>query len=170
MKYFLKCLRKCTDLKGRARRAEYWWFSLAQLLIRLGVGLLGLLLVYAASLPSSLIAARALAFSGIFLVKMSQNASYVLLIPFVAVGVRRLHDTGHSGWWSLLPVAVLTPILWAIAVYGDSAQVPEWVWLPVSAIVLGVLLWYFILLISDSQSGPNKYGPNPKGVEASPNL
>ena len=58
----------------------------------------------------------------------------VALIPSLAVCVRRLHDTGRSGWWLLL------------------ALVP----------VLNLILIYFYLC--DSQPGVNQYGENPKGI------
>lgn len=57
------------------------------------------------------------------------------LLPGIAVGVRRLHDIGKSGWWLLL------------------ALIP---------IVNLVLIYFYIL---DSQAGTNEYGPNPKGIE-----
>ena len=60
--------------------------------------------------------------------------SIALFIPSIAVGIRRLHDIGKSGWWYLL---ILLPL------------------------VNLVLIYFFIL---DSQPGENQYGPNPKGV------
>ena len=56
----------------------------------------------------------------------------VLLIPLLAVTSRRLHDTGHSGWWQLIqlvPFGVILIIIWGV---------------------------------QDSDPGPNEYGPNPK--------
>ncbi|MEC5398646.1 DUF805 domain-containing protein [Uliginosibacterium sp. H1] len=60
-----------------------------------------------------------------------------VLLPSLGVGARRLHDSNHSGWWLLL---CLVPIVGAIA-----------------------LLVFFVL---DSTPGSNRFGPNPKGVEA----
>ena len=59
-----------------------------------------------------------------------------VLIPSVAVAARRMHDTDRSGWMLLLGLIPL----------------------------VGLVLIYFLVL--DSQPGPNKYGPNPKGVNA----
>ena len=59
----------------------------------------------------------------------------VLLLPSLAVGARRLHDTGRSGWWLLIG---LVPLIGSI-----------------------VLIIFFVL---DSQPGDNPYGPNPKGM------
>ena len=60
--------------------------------------------------------------------------SLALFLPSLAIAVRRLHDLGHSGWWVLLGLIPIVNIL---------------------------MLIYFAF---DSQEGPNKYGPNPKGV------
>lgn len=57
----------------------------------------------------------------------------LFLLPGLAVIVRRLHDTGHSGWWWFIN---LIPII-------------GWIWM-------------FVLLVTDSQPGENAYGPNPK--------
>ena len=70
------CLRKYADFNGRATRTEYWWFFLAVLL---------------GSAITSLIALRIYALF-----------SLLTLLPLIAVGARRLHDTNRSGWWQLL--------------------------------------------------------------------
>ncbi len=89
----LVCLRKYADFTGRAARPEFWWFTLF-------VTLVASALVY-----------------------ISQNLGSVFLIaallPFLAAGARRLHDTGRSGWWQLfllVPAAgfILVGILWAL--------------------------------------------------------
>jgi uncharacterized membrane protein YhaH (DUF805 family) len=102
---------------GRARRSEYWWWYLFYLIVY-GV-------LYAIDL--SVIGFPAL--SGLF--------ALASLLPGIAVGVRRLHDTGRSGWWLLI---ALIPLVGAI-----------------------VLIIFFVM---DSQPGVNKHGPNPKGVVA----
>ena len=61
--------------------------------------------------------------------------SLAVLIPTIAVSARRLHDTDHSGWWQLI---------WIIPIIG-------WI-------------IFFLNTCSDSQSGENRFGPNPKGV------
>ena len=58
-----------------------------------------------------------------------------LLVPSIALAVRRLHDIGKSGWWYLIALIPLIGLL--------------------------VLLYFFVL---DSQPGSNQYGPNPKGL------
>ncbi len=77
-------LSKYGRLQGRASRAEYWWLLLASWLVIIAV------VALAAATQSTLVAMlAALAWIG-------------CLIPIISVGVRRLHDTGRSGWWWLI--------------------------------------------------------------------
>ncbi|MDQ1431181.1 MAG: hypothetical protein QOF40_1783 [Actinomycetota bacterium] len=106
-------LERYAQFTGRARRAEYWWFSLATLIVGVVLSVLG-------------------AVSSIFLILYYVYALAVL-IPSLAVGVRRLHDTGRSGWWLLI---ALVPIVGVI-----------------------VLIVFFA---TDSKPGTNQYGTSEK--------
>lgn len=114
MDWFLLALKQYATFSGRARRKEYWYFFLIYLLIFLGLSLLDSLLGFGL-------------LSTVFVL--------ALLLPNLAVGVRRLHDTGRSGWWLLIGMIPL----------------------------LGLVLIYFLLL--DSEPGDNPYGPNPKASD-----
>ena len=70
------CLSKYGTFTGRASRPEFWWFFLFQILISLAASMLG-------DVISGLV-------------------GLALLLPAIAVGTRRLHDIGKSGWWQLL--------------------------------------------------------------------
>ena len=70
------CLSSYATFSGRASRPEFWWFFLFQILVSVAASMLG-----------DTIAAL---------------ASLALLLPALAVGTRRLHDIGKSGWWQLL--------------------------------------------------------------------
>ncbi|WP_026437950.1 DUF805 domain-containing protein [Acidovorax sp. JHL-9] len=70
------CLGQYATFSGRASRSEYWWFFLFQVIVMIVASLLGDM-VYAL-------------------------ASLALLLPALAVGTRRLHDIGRTGWWQLL--------------------------------------------------------------------
>ncbi|WP_129307595.1 DUF805 domain-containing protein [Streptomyces sp. L2] len=116
MSWFLEALKKYAVFSGRARRKEYWMFVLFYSIIYavvLGIGV-------AAKMPA-LIALPVLA----------------LLLPGWGVTVRRLHDTGRSGWWILLGIVPL-----------------------VGPIVL------LVFSATEGEAGPNKYGPNPKEAPA----
>ena len=90
MNWFLYSLRNYAKFEGRAARPEYWYFILMTLLIFIVLAVLdGIVGKFSSSTGMGLL-------SGIFLVAVT--------IPSHAVGARRLHDTGRSGWWQLINV------------------------------------------------------------------
>ena len=123
MSWYLKALRNYAVFNGRAQRKEYWFFALFDFMFIL-------LAVMLDSLLFSLLGTEWLA-SGIPVV-------YVLavLIPRIAVTVRRLHDTDRTAWWILV---VLVPYLG------------------------GVIL--MILAALPGSDGTNRFGPDPLAVE-----
>jgi len=127
--YFLETITKrYAEFDGRARRSEYWYFLLFNMLTQLGILALGAVLGFIHEYLSIL------AF-GIFLLY-----AFGVIIPSIALIVRRLHDIGKSGWMYFLG---LIPLAGPI-----------------------ILLVFFC---TDSQPGTNQYGPNPKEV-GSPNI
>ncbi len=85
------CFTKYIDFTGRARRSEYWFFTLLCVLVNVVARLID------TALSMNVVAGL---------------ASLVLLLPGLAVAARRLHDTGRSGWWQLL---VLVPLVgWVV--------------------------------------------------------
>ncbi len=112
------CLSKYVDFSGRARRSEYWWFALFVIL----AGVVGNLL-------DGLFGTRADYGTGV----VQGLINLALLLPSLAVGVRRLHDTARTGWWILIG---LVPIV-------------GWI----------VLLVFYV----QDSGPHNEYGPNPKG-------
>ena len=128
-------LRKYADFTGRARRMELWLFWLLLIGIQIVFSILiGLVAGPTAGVadptdPFAVLNGPAKALYGVFFLMM-----LALLIPSLAVSIRRLHDTNRTGWWLLLG---LIPFLGAL-----------------------VLLIFYLL---DGTPGPNKYGPDPKG-------
>ncbi|MFF0469908.1 DUF805 domain-containing protein [Micromonospora zamorensis] len=105
---------------GRARRSEYWWFALFAVIVS----------IVAAILDSAL----GLTFeNGSTTGFIGLVVNLALLLPTLAVAVRRLHDTDRTGWWVLIG---LVPLVGAI-----------------------VLIVFFV---SDSTHGANRFGPSPK--------
>ena len=82
------CLGQYATFSGRAKRSEFWWFFLFQVLVMVAASMLGDVI------------------NGI--------ASLALLLPALAVGARRLHDIGRTGWWQLL---LLTGIGFLVLLY-----------------------------------------------------
>ena len=123
MNWYFEVLKKYAVFSGRARRKEYWFFVLFNIIVSIilavidgvtgtldpesGMGLLGLIYTLA------------------------------ILIPALAVSVRRLHDTGRSGWWLLI---LLIPLIGTIVI--------------------------LIFMVQDSKPEENQYGPNPKTTSA----
>ncbi|MDD9884825.1 MAG: DUF805 domain-containing protein [Gammaproteobacteria bacterium] len=85
------CFRKYADFSGRATRAEYWWFVLFVVLVSLGLGVIDCS-VLGSGCDIDTFGYGALSWLWIL----------AILLPDLAVGARRLHDIGRSGWWLLL--------------------------------------------------------------------
>ncbi len=114
--------QKYAEFSGRARRAEYWNFLLVQIglsIIPYALGMIG------AAMEFGFLSVVGFVIYGII--------ALALVVPGLGVSVRRLHDTGRSGWWLLIS---LVPVVGAIAMI------------------------YF--LVSDGHRGQNQYGPDPK--------
>jgi len=114
MNYYLAVLKKYAVFSGRARRAEYWYFVLFSAIASIVLGIISAVIWDKIAI-------------------LSMMYSLAILIPTLAVVVRRLHDVGKSGWW------------WFIGL------IP----------IIGII-WLLVLMIIDSNPGDNKYGPNPK--------
>ena len=98
MNWYVKCLKQYADFSGRARRKEYWMFVLFNVLIMI------VLMVIDAALGLSAGVSALGVLSGIY--------SLAVLIPSIAVCVRRLHDVGKSGWYYLLGfIPIVGPII-----------------------------------------------------------
>ena len=87
--YFKVCIQKYATFSGRARRSEYWYFFLANFLIGI---ILSFVDLGVGTFDEE--SGRGL---------LSSIAQIGLLIPSIAVGVRRMHDVGKSGWYLLIP-------------------------------------------------------------------
>ena len=104
------CFSKYADFTGRARRSEFWFWSLFTFIV----------VVLLCCIP--VIGWILLPIAGI-----------AFIIPSLAVGARRLHDTGKSGWWWLINL------------------------IPTVGTIILIVFW-----VQDSNAGENQYGANPK--------
>jgi uncharacterized membrane protein YhaH (DUF805 family) len=114
-------VEKYADFEGRAPRAEYWWFALGEFI-----------LLAIAMIVDSIVGTD---FGGLGYGFVYCAVALALLIPAIAVGVRRLHDTNRSGWWLLI---ALIPFIGAIVL--------------------------IVFLVSEGTAGENDYGHNPYGI------
>lgn len=156
-------VEKYADFRGRAPRAEYWWYFLALIvasiifgIVESIVGLKGMVLGLYGPLTLLLWLAT--------------------ILPDIAVGVRRLHDTNRSGWWLLLPVIpyCVALVLGGAALMGGGAAGSVGagalagagiaaIFMLIGAVCAIVLLVFMVL---PGTPGENRYGPNPYGEVA----
>jgi uncharacterized membrane protein YhaH (DUF805 family) len=121
MSWFVMAWTRATEFSGRSRRKEYWMFTLINSLIG-----------FALMLPALFLAKTDI---GQFLNDLTMGYGLLSTLPSWSCSVRRLHDTGRSGWWLLL------------------------------YLVPGIGLIVLVFLMFDSQPGRNEYGPNPKSPQ-----
>jgi uncharacterized membrane protein YhaH (DUF805 family) len=119
MDWYLAALNKYAVFEGRARRKEYWLFTLVNVVVITGLSFVDV-------------------FAGLYGLEgevglLSGLYSLAVLMPSIAVGVRRLHDTDRPGWWMLM---CFIPVLGFI-----------------------VLIVFFLL---EGTPGPNRFGEDPK--------
>jgi len=119
MNWYLKVLKQYADFNGRARRKEYWMFFLFNMIFAIIAMVLDNLL--------------GIAMKGIGYGPLYGLYLLAIIIPSIAVGVRRLHDIGKSGWMMLIS---LIPLIGGI--------------------------WLLVLFVTDGNPGENEYGANPK--------
>ena len=149
-------LSNYAQFSGRARRSEYWWFYLFTVLVGVFTSVIDAVLNLAFSNDLGIV---------------GTVTSLGLLLPTLAVTARRLHDTGRTGWWMLLPVIplVATIVVGFAAVMamffssGEDGVTALWALLAVCVILtVAAAITIIVFLCLDSNPGPNKYGPSPK--------
>ncbi len=118
MQWYIKCMQNYVTFSGRARRSEYWFFLLFYFIFVIVLGIIESVLGLAN--PDT----GGGPISGIFVLAH--------LLPGIAVAVRRLHDSGRTGWWILINLIPL---------------------------IGGIIFLFFMVVGSDD--GDNEYGPSP---------
>lgn len=114
MNEYLSVLKNYAKFDGRARRREYWMFTLVNAAVYVVLNIL---------------ATQVSAYIGIVALVYMLG----ILVPTIAVAIRRMHDIGKSGWWVLI---ALVPLIGGI--------------------------WFLVLSVTAGQSGSNAYGADPK--------
>ena len=120
MSWYLTVLKKYAVFSGRAQRAEYWMFFLFSFVVSIILTIVDVVLLSGLS-------------SGVTI--LTNVYSLAVLIPSLAVSVRRLHDIDRSGWFILI------------------------IFIPIVGII-----WLLILYVREGTPGENQYGSNPKLV------
>ena len=127
-RYFIDTLKnRYAKFDGRATRSEYWYFVLFYFIFSFITSLIDMWVIN----PMLGATAQEAAQGGILQIILALG----LLVPSIAIGIRRLHDIGKSGWWMLIGFIPIIGFL--------------------------VLIYFYV---QDSQPGENLYGANPKGL------
>jgi uncharacterized membrane protein YhaH (DUF805 family) len=185
MNWMLMPLKRYVDFSGRSRRMEYWMWQVFKLIV--GCVFLILFLVLFGSAfasfgqtkdPNELIAAGA----GVVLLSMAYMIFVLaIFIPDIAVTIRRLHDSNRSGWWILGPII---PYFGGLILAGVTAGAGAGmqpgdevgtglvatggiIGLVAVLIALVMALVLIVFMFLDGTPGPNRFGPDPKGRDAS---
>ena len=108
MNWYLKVLKHYADFRGRAQRAEFWYFFLFNMIFTI------LLLVIDTMIGTFNPETGNGLLSGIY--------SLAIFIPYFAVSVRRLHDIGKSGWWLLIGLIPLIGLIILIIWFAKDSE------------------------------------------------
>jgi uncharacterized membrane protein YhaH (DUF805 family) len=140
------------NFRDRAARAEFWWWQLFASIVIIVAIILDILIFFV--------------FGHGYIMPFLTVTWLALIFPSLSVTVRRLHDSGRSGWWLLLSVAFY--ILTVIAVFATGANDPSTrlsgaaaILVTVPAILAALAgLVILVFMFFPSNPGNNRYGPN----------
>ncbi len=185
MHWMMMPLKRYAEFSGRSRRMEFWMWQVFKFLVGC-VFMIVMFIIFGATFatmgaakdPNQVLAAA----GGLILVWMVYMLfGLAILVPDIAVMVRRLHDTNRSGWWILAPIGcyfigVMVAVVAAGAGVGMGPDTQAGTGLIATGGIIGLiaflaaLVFAIVLLVFwflDGTPGPNKYGPDPKGRDAS---
>ncbi len=159
------CFAKYVTFSGRARRSEHWYFFLFINLIMIVLAIwvtssiMGPVMEYISEggdpndkeAITEIVNPYRFSLSSIVMLIFGVGT----LLPIIAVQIRRMHDIGRSGWWSMT--------YWAGSLLMYAPFIPSMISFLI--FIVGAI-WFIYLACQDSQPGDNVYGPNPKGEEA----
>lgn len=156
LEWAVRPVRKYADFTGRAPRAEYWWFYLAAMVV--------------IPIPLRIIDQAIGSWR-----PLSSLFSLAILLPWIAVSVRRLHDIDRTGWWLagfFLPFVVV--LIWMAAVVG--ANFPGTPPAPTGSLLIGMIvaviamlvlaIVMLVFMVTAGTQGANRYGPDPYGPDS----
>ncbi len=166
------CLRNLLRFSGRDRRGTFWRYVLVLYVAHMALSMLVMVPVMISTIGRAGREPPTAMFETFFLFAAISGALFVAMLA--AAVVRRLHDTGRSGLWGLMPVPFLTIGIAAFARMGSSFHSGEnsldanfpllmannFAYLA----VLGLLIY---LLARPGSRGPNRFGPDPREADAS---
>ena len=162
------------NFSGRARRAEYWWFFV--FVIIMSFVMQGALVFWLMSNPEFAVAFRSeaamqtvikqyqsdiLRYSGYYFV----GTIFLYWLPQLAVTVRRLHDTGRSGWWMFKPFIIgflgAFGLGFMSGLIGSNGAPSPALFLMAMTVPFAASIWYLVVLCLPGTHGNNRFGPDP---------
>ena len=141
----LETLRKYADFNGRASRQEFWFFVVFVIIANAVAGLVGMLFGFGSLLPGLV--------------------GLLLIVPQLAVAVRRLHDLGKSGRELVVPCVMLAAVPLAFAFRGILPKIIAFGFLGITLLVFANLLTLFL---KKGSTVPNRYGAAPTAFSFAP--
>ena len=162
MEWMILPLKRYAEFSGRSRRMEYWMFGLLQAIVAVVFGAIFVAAIGSAFTardsvnPGAIFASMGIAFLIFGLYALA------ILIPSIAVAVRRLHDSDRSGWWVMI---YFGPYLLSFVVQIMGALVQSTGLLLVGGVLtlaslIGVIV-FIVFMCLPGTVGPNRFGPDP---------
>jgi len=170
-------LRNTFRYAGRAPRSEFWWTVLAAFVLLVVAVRLDMLIFGRGTIGPVQVGGEVQ-----YVIQsdgpITGAATLFAFFPLLAATVRRLHDRGRIGWWLAVPYLLFAlGFAYAYIAYRvlhvgnvDANGTIHFNGLPAIPLIallfggMGILIWNFISLLLRSQTGPNRYGPNPLEV------
>jgi uncharacterized membrane protein YhaH (DUF805 family) len=156
LQYFWSCVTiDYLNFNGRARRLEFWGFTLISYLIKMLTGIFDNRFIY--QFKQQIFEYTYhwydyfLTLTGIF--------TLLVFVPSIAVGVRRFHDVGKFGWLYIM-FGVYQVLAWFPTPYFDIIE-EDFTWVLIAGALLAVI-WILVILFTSGDEGINKYGLDPK--------
>jgi len=172
MEWMFMPLKRYADFSGRSRRMEFWMWQVFKFGVIIAFYVLmfavaGTALMTSGGDPSGIVAVGGAA---VIIALLMMLFGLAILIPDIAVAVRRLHDTNRTGWWILAPVVPY--LVMFLSALGGAASGSQGGLAAGGIIALVSMLAFFGLCITlivfyflEGTRGPNQYGPDPKGAD-----
>src|SRR4051794_36628867 len=175
----LRPLKRYAEFSGRSSRAEFWWFFLFLTIAYFAMWLLlfGAMTGVGAAQSSPNIGMLGAIGVGGILIGLVWLA---LIIPTIAVQVRRLHDTNRSGWWLggfyllyglyiVLMLGSLGSVMAAAAAGGAASPAPPNPAIFIGTMVLGLVMFVYMIALlvfycTEGTKASNRYGDDPYGA------
>jgi uncharacterized membrane protein YhaH (DUF805 family) len=165
MEYMFMPLRRYADFSGRSRRMEFWMWQVFKFAVVMVFYVILFALAGSAMLSGDPSAVMAVGGIVLVLSLVLMLFGLAIIIPDIAVAVRRLHDTERSGWWILAPLApyVLVIIGGTMVASTQDPTGPGAILIMIGMVaVCGLALTLLVFYFLEGTKGPNKYGPDPK--------